>query len=410
MFTKEEIYKDIQKIMKEDYAGYIDSQHLNHPDRYTITNDMTDQEFEETIEDYLLDFNDGHLGFAAKNTEMLYIGFSVRRYEDALYVTNAAKEKRLIIGDEITQIDGVGILELATIYGQRLEDEIPERQRWSNILSQAKTARIKRGEITFDLLLANYERTFYEPTYTFKKLNDETVYIKLTDFLQEAPIRKLVQENKTLLEQSKNLIIDVRVNNGGNDSFYFPLLQYLFDKKMTLTEMFAEDEVMYTNYTNRNCDLWIEAMQSYLEQDLDPEVAATIKDEIDKSEEHRGKGFVEVTEEIDFVIEGGSIPEQVYLLSDCYCGSSGDTFVANAKKSSKVTVVGRPTMGIIDYCNVATEDYEKYEFMYSISKMNEKYFVNETGVLPDIYIPWTPEHLKEDKDLAYVLDLIKSDL
>lgn len=42
------ILNDIQKIISEDYAGYIDSQHLNHPDRYTVPNDMSEQEFEET--------------------------------------------------------------------------------------------------------------------------------------------------------------------------------------------------------------------------------------------------------------------------------------------------------------------------------------------------------------------------
>ncbi len=30
------------------------------------------------------------------------------------------------------------------------------------------------------------------------------------------------------------------------------------------------------------------------------------------------------------------------------------------------------------------------------------------GVAPHIYLPWTPEHLKEDKDLSYVLERIQS--
>ena len=39
--------------------------------------------------------------------------------------------------------------------------------------------------------------------------------------------------------------------------------------------------------------------------------------------------------------------------------------------------------------------------------MNEKYYCNETGVLPDIHIPWTPEHLENDMDLNYALSLCK---
>ena len=107
----------------------------------------------------------------------------------------------------------------------------------------------------------------------------------------------------------------------------------------------------------------------------------------------------------DYVIDGRSNLANVYILSDLFCGSSGDTFVNNTKKSPKVTVVGRATMGIVDYCNVVTKDYGDYQFVYSVSKMNEKYYCNETGVLPDIHIPWTPEHLEKDMDLAYVLNL-----
>lgn len=113
MHTKEEIFKDIQRIMNEDYAGYIDSRDLNHPELYTVANDMSEEEFLNTIEEYLLDFNDGHLWFESKNKNPTYVGFSVRRYENTLYVIDVSKESKLIVGDEITLIDGVSIEELA---------------------------------------------------------------------------------------------------------------------------------------------------------------------------------------------------------------------------------------------------------------------------------------------------------
>ena len=67
MPTKEEIFKDIQEIMSNDYAGHIDKINVNYPGLYKITNDTDDHTFEETIQDYLLDFQDGHLWFASKN-------------------------------------------------------------------------------------------------------------------------------------------------------------------------------------------------------------------------------------------------------------------------------------------------------------------------------------------------------
>lgn len=408
MFTKEEIYKDIQKIMKEDYAGYIDSQHLNQPDRYTITNDMSDQEFEETIEDYLLDFNDGHLWFGARNTEMPYIGFSVRRYKDALYVTSSPEEKRLMERDKITLIDGISIPELAITYAKRLEDNVPERQRWNAVLTKATTIQVERNHTSFVVTLASYDRPPRVPEYSFKQVEPNTAYIKLTDFAQEAPIQKIIQDNKAALKTSENLVIDVRVNHGGNDFFYFSLLAYMFDKKVTFTDLFAEDENMLTNYTERNYQLWVPELKAYLMQELDDDTRDRVEDEIELFEQNRHKGLVDVLEDSDVIIEGRSTPANVYVLSDYSCASSGDTFVSNAKKSPKVTVVGRATMGIIDYMNVVTVDYGDFEFVYSISKMNQKYATNGRGIAPDIYIPWTPEHLTEDKDLAYVLELIKN--
>lgn len=407
MLTKEQIFTDIQKIMREDYAGYIDSKHLNQPENYIVSNDMSDQEFEETIQDYLLDFNDGHLWFSAKNTEVPYLGFSVRRYEDALYVTSAPKEEKVIIGDKIILIDGINIPELARIHRKRLEDDIPERQTWNAVLTKAKTIQVVRAEESFDLPLANYERTSSKAEYSFKQIEPNIAYIKLTDFAQEEPIRKILHDNHEALRTSENLIIDVRVNHGGNDSFYFSLLNYVFDQPTKFSDLFAEDQKMSTNHTERNYQLWIPELKEYLMQELDESTRVMLEEQIDLFDRNKGKGLIEDSDEDNYLIEGRPTPAKVYVLSDYYCASSGDTFVANVKNSPKVTVVGRATMGIIDYMNVVTMDYSDYEFGYSIAKMNQKYATNGKGVAPDIYIPWTPAHLKEDKDLAYVLDLIK---
>ncbi|MGE8035695.1 S41 family peptidase [Lysinibacillus sp. NPDC093692] len=146
-------------------------------------------------------------------------------------------------------------------------------------------------------------------------------------------------------------------------------------------------------------------MNEYLTQELDSEMQKWIQEEITEFETNYAKGLMAVPEELDYTIQGQLNPKNVYVLTDVTCGSSGDTFVQNVKKSPKVTVVGRPTMGIMDFFNVVTVDYDDYEFVYSISKMHEKYHYNVTGVKPHIYIPWTPQHLHEDIDLNYVLRL-----
>lgn len=93
------------------------------------------------------------------------------------------------------------------------------------------------------------------------------------------------------------------------------------------------------------------------------------------------------------------------------CGSSGDNFVDIMKKMPKVTVVGRPTLGILDYSNCCTAELGDYEFLYPTSRnlaVDEGKGMTDKGVLPDVYIPWTPEHLVKDVDLEKALQLLEA--
>ena len=67
-------------------------------------------------------------------------------------------------------------------------------------------------------------------------------------------------------------------------------------------------------------------------------------------------------------VRGGHYPEQIFILSDIYCASSGDNFVQMMKQFKKVTVVGRPTLGILDYSNCCTVDYDNFCLMFPTSR------------------------------------------
>lgn len=265
MTTKTEIFKDIIQIMKTDYAGAEEKEDMNRPEDYLVTDDMTDRDFIETVQSYLLDFKDGHLSFNAKDAIIPNLGFRVRRHQNELYVTEAAEEKRLQKGDEILGIDGSTVEDFGNRHAKVLEDTVLDRQFWNVALRQAKELAVLRDGVKFNLTLATYERTPYTPVYTMEKLNDDTVYMKLTDFGQEKPILDLLHKHRGDLNRSTNLIIDVRVNYGGNDLFYFPLLDYVFERSTPFKSLFQEDEIMYTNYTERNCRLWVNELKGYLE-------------------------------------------------------------------------------------------------------------------------------------------------
>ena len=91
-------------------------------------------------------------------------------------------------------------------------------------------------------------------------------------------------------------------------------------------------------------------------------------------ERSSGKGFVQFNfEEIvsNTFIKGSKHPTSIIVLTDNRCGSSGDSFVELAKKSNKITVIGRATMGLNDYANLAVRNGTGgFELMYPTSRLS----------------------------------------
>src|SRR5699024_5244237 len=143
--------------------------------------------------------------------------------------TDIGQENRLRLGDKIIKINKNTIPFVAQQNKKQLSDNVFERQLWNGILRMYNNIHFERDGQVYQLTLKNYASESYKPTYKFKTIDDETALIQITDFALEQPIIDLIQSNQSKLSHVKNLIIDVRENNGGNDSFYFPLLNYVFD-------------------------------------------------------------------------------------------------------------------------------------------------------------------------------------
>ena len=110
-------------------------------------------------------------------------------------------------------------------------------------------------------------------------------------------------------------------------------------------------------------------------------------------------------------IVGRALPHNVWIITDQGRGSSGDAFVQDMSPSPKVTVVGRPTLGILDYSNCSVETWDHFRLLYPTSRSGAVSLgegMSHKGVPVDHYIPWTPEHLERDVDLEYVLEKIKN--
>ncbi|MBB2482351.1 peptidase [Bacillus sp. APMAM] len=421
-----EIFEEIVTIIHNDYSGCLDKKGWDSPDEYRreiieLENQklLDPQKFVQIVSDYLLDCKDQHLFVKLSNSssnKMMNVGFKVRRYEDLLYIYEVDRETRVHKGMAIKSLDNITIPELAAIHKRLLMEDKYERQRWEPILKKYKMCEIvDQNDQIIQMDIRLYEPNNKEPEYSIKEINEDTLLMKITDFLNVNAIDRLIKDWEDRLDSCTNLIIDVRVNGGGSDDSYFPLLNYIVDRSCSLVEFAGTDDTAIFNCTHRNFTNKIEPLYEELEKAENEETRKFLQIYIDEWKRNIGKGFVELdfselAQDIYFQAKGK--PEKVIILSDYYCGSSGDQFVEVCKNSKKVTVIGRATMGVTDYSNLAIQTWNnQIELWYPtsrVSKIDNGMGLTGVGVLPDIYIPWTPEHIFEDIDLKKALSLCEN--
>lgn len=415
------LFDEIVDIVHNDYSGCNDKKGWDNPAYFRekleimiVDNTINNRTFKEVVDDYLCDLKDRHIFLVAQisgDTQEFSNGFTAYRYENCLYVVKTFQENTLEAGDIILALDNIPILSVKEKFKRYLDENTSERENWKPIIKKFNTCTVKKkGGSIVEFTLGRYKPINPSPEYSFKELSEEISFLKFTNFANEDVIHSLIAENKESIQNSRFLIVDVRGNGGGSDSSYLPLLKYIFKDTLMLSDVLKNDS-QSTNYTERNCRTRINDFKEYLKTNLPPETITMVNSLIKNYTDNYGKGFI-LDKEWEFKIEGLSTPEKVYVITDSWCGSSGDAFVETCSYSDKVTIVGRPTMGITDYsnlCHFKLNDY--FTFMYPTSRVNKIDHgkgLTGKGVPVDIYIPWTPEHLSRDVDLDYVLDHIKN--
>lgn len=421
--TKCEIFDQVADLVREDsatkkdYAGADPTIY-----RQQITEGMSDQDFVRLVKRYLASFNClHHLNFYDTTNQQVF-GFGVRYHEGALYVTKAVDRTGLQVGDRVTHLDGLSIDDFADQHPDYFVSKTPERQghEWVTYLAEADLVTLERsGQVLAVKIGRVSQEDLPDPMpFVFQQLDADMVYLKLENFSDNQGLSELYQEASSAISKSKNLIIDVRVNHGGSDGLYYPLLPYLLGAGQSLEEVTGQPEHgMEILYTERNVDLRLAMFEENLaDQALLPEERAFIEAFRDDLLAKRGQGFVRYEAAED---EGGEqvvgladAPERVVVLSDVTCGSSGDNFVWLASLLDKVTVMGRPTMGILDYANCCYADFEQFRLVFPTSRylgIDAGEGLTDQGIQPHIHIPWTPEHLDRDVDLEAALGFLHRD-
>jgi C-terminal processing protease CtpA/Prc len=410
--TQAEVVEQVIDIMHHDYSGYIDKKGWDNPEKLRAkvkNNDLSQKEFFLSVEEYLLDFGRKHLTLADKLAVDFARGFDVRRYGDSLFVTRVWDQEGIQVGDEITKLDDLTIKEFAEFH-QSVLDETIERQRFEILLKRVSEVTLKDGSVV--LLKESEKDDLADRDYSFKQLNDETCLIALPNFWDFAKMNAFMEEYASEFSKFENMIIDVRVNGGGKSAMFFKLLDYLFDKDTSFDEVDNKEDYRLWNLTERNTNFWGAAIKAVAENPaVDEKEQKLFYEMYQKIEANSGKGFTRLSfggEEED-VIHGTEKPSKVIVMTDIYCGSSGDSFVETVNASPIVTSIGRNTWGMQDYTEVVSAEFEEFDLRYAGCKSalaGTPQGQDKTGVPVDIHIPWTPEHLKRDVDLETALEIL----
>ena len=412
---KTDIFKDIVWIMTHDSSTVKDCKGCN-PQSFLekITDDMTEQEFLYQVRTYLASFGIiGHISFHDKKSGPK--GFLLRINEQEMFVEEANQDTGLQVGDRILSLDGISLEQVALQHQNYFISLTPERRyrEWADLLLMAEQVTVLRDGQEMSITVRASQQAQKAQIF-WKELESDILYLRLDNFMDEEAINRLYQECLQKIAETETLIIDVRYNNGGTDSLYFPLLHLGLEEEKGYDTLDLQDDGMEILYTEGNVDRRLKDFETWLQQEnISPDTVKLLEDFRNNLLQNRGKGYVRYQDDQDELfpgVKGGHYPEQIFVLSDIYCASSGDNFVKMMKNFKKVTVIGRPTLGILDYSNCCKVDYDDYFLMFPTSRwlaIDKGKGMTDKGVLPDIEVPWTPAHFERDVDLDKCLELIE---
>ena len=404
----DEIFRDMVATIVNDYAGFDEKQLWHDPLHFSMAckeleekGQMNDLVFFRMMNEYLVTMQDRNLQFRMKDSVDYQAGtngFDVRAFGGKLFVTRVDQETRVKPGDQIAVL-GAALPEVFKKQMQKncLASDVEERELWGPVLKMADRCMIKRADGTVkNITLKKYPMKKKLPRLGGHLIGKDTLYLDLPHFVDEEAVEKLIAAKEKSLGRCRKLILDLRHNVGGSETAFLPLLDYIFPEEVLVRDLY-EEKGLYTKYTENNCRRKKEMFEQYLPQ-ADGATKALVEELMAELDEKSGRGFIwekdqELAED-ETVVGGRCVAEKIIILSDTYCEYAGETFIQLCKKSPRVTVIGRPTMGNVDYCNPISVLYnDKFIFTYPISKVKATFEgkgISGKGVAVDQYIPWTP--------------------
>lgn len=223
----------------------------------------------------------------------------------------------------------------------------------------------------------------------FKVLKKDFVYLKLGAFnqIQVDKLDSLIVANKAIIRTTKNLIIDLRGNGGGNSGSSHEMLKLIYT-----------NPVVYPPFKYRSSeDLIVE---------VKGEIAALSANDPNKLLASKRLYLQKIMENPGQLVSTGDsmvrrvdtierYPERVALLVDKGSASSSEYFTFEGKQSKKVTIFGTNTSGGMDYGNAHNHQLtcSRYRIQIQVPWSRNGWIdrfgfrIDNIGFAPDVRIP-----------------------
>jgi C-terminal processing protease CtpA/Prc len=224
-----------------------------------------------------------------------------------------------------------------------------------------------------------------------KKLGDSTLYIQIGTFAlsNTRAIDSVFRANESVLKTTPYLILDLRMNGGGGDESFNPILPYVYTNPIIAygNDVYATaDNVKRTEARLNDPD------RSESNKEQIKEVSGRMKLNLGKFVTHMEDDTVRFDNMLPY-------PKEVVVLIDNGCASSTEEFLLAAKQSSKVTIMGQHSYGELDYSNwlIAASPCSDIEFHYSSTKsrrINAGKEIDGVGVKPDIQLSYDEDWIE----------------
>ncbi len=382
----------------------------------------------------------------------------VQRYGDALYVVKATPDSPLKVGDRIIGINKKSLDDIRPEIERTLQTTVepadPERENWNLVLAFARHVTVEDPDGTQRVVklvpgesaVTDRMRTYYgldkketrtdtdtedgsgnkpDPAVSLSMHGDVAV-LRLADVESEHFAEELedaLAELASLCAQDapSGLVIDVRGTSGGLQEDIYPLIGYLLQagREATPTDLFGRPGILMNcsrhNINAKLTELSEARAQLEIAADPDQEMLAEIDDLEAELTAKLDKGLV--VDDSDYYLDVTfAAPETKpagtpIVLVDRYTADAAEWLARAAKSSGNAKVVGRATMGSIDNtCPRTIRLDDDFALVVPTAKylaaLNDGATLGR-GIVPDVYLAWTPEQIDHDIELDQACELAR---